>query len=181
MAEIMTPAAEKMTPAYVCLGSNLGDTRQNLAAACSGLAALPGVTLGAASPLYFTEPQNVLEQPYFSNQVVQCLCGPAWTAHGFLNALLQLEQTLGRVRNGAERFGPRVIDLDVLLFGQETCTTTELVLPHPRMHERAFVLVPLANIAPHVEISGHGTVQECLNRLSYSVDQHVIYQPARKC
>ncbi|WP_245576341.1 2-amino-4-hydroxy-6-hydroxymethyldihydropteridine diphosphokinase [Desulfovibrio cuneatus] len=173
--------AEKMTAAYVCLGSNLGNTRQNLEAACAGLAALPGVTLGAVSPLYFTEPQNVQEQPYFSNQVVQCLCGPAWNALGFLRVLLQLEQSLGRIRQGAERFGPRVIDLDLLLFGQETCITAELVLPHPRMHERAFVLVPLACIAPHLEISGHGTVQECLNRLSYSMDQHVIYQPARKC
>ncbi len=172
--------AEKLTAAYVCLGSNVGDTRQNLEAACAGLAALPGVTLGAASPLYFTEPQNVLEQPYFSNQVVQCLCGPAWSPFRFLQALLQLEQSLGRIRQGAERFGPRVIDLDVLLFGQEACATQALVLPHPRMHERAFVLVPLASIAPHLEISGHGTVQECLNRLSYSVDQHVIYQPARK-
>ena len=173
--------AEKMTTAYVCFGSNLGNTRQNLEAACTGLAALPGVTLGAASPLYFTEPQNVQEQPYFSNQVVQCLCGPAWTAPAFLRALLQLEQSLGRIRQGAERFGPRVIDLDLLLFGQEECATQELELPHPRMHERAFVLVPLACIATHVEISGHGTVQECLNRLSYNVDQHVIYQPARKC
>lgn len=173
--------AEKMTTAYVCLGSNLGNTRQNVEAACAGLAALPGVSLGVASPLYFTEPQNVQEQPYFSNQVVQCLCGPAWSPFSFLQALLQLERSLGRIREGAERFGPRVIDLDLLLFGQESCATEELVLPHPRMHERAFVLVPLACIAPQVEIFGQGTVQECLSRLSYSVDQHIIYQPARKC
>ncbi len=173
--------AEIMAAAYVCLGSNMGNTQQNVAAACACLAALPGVALGAASPLYYTEPQNVQEQPYFTNQVVQCFCAPAWNAHIFLQALLQLEQSLGRTREDGVRFGPRVIDLDLLLFGEETCATATLVLPHPRMHERAFVLVPLASIAPDLKIFGHGTAQECLSELSYSVDQHVIYQPARKC
>ena len=116
---------EKHT-AYVCMGSNMGEPETNLASAREALAALPGWKIEAASPVYLTEPQNVREQAWFANQVLKVSCALDMTAPDFLDMLLDVEKRLGRVRETSDpamRFGPRVIDLDRLLFDQERWDT----------------------------------------------------------
>jgi 2-amino-4-hydroxy-6-hydroxymethyldihydropteridine diphosphokinase len=162
--------------AYISLGSNLGGPKTMLARARQGLAELPGVAVGAASSLYRTEPQGFADQPFFLNQVLRLDCAGASTAEGLLDAMLELENALGRVREGTPRFGPRPIDLDLLLFGNQRMDTERLQLPHPRMLERAFVLVPLAEIAPDLILPQGGAVREALARLPYILDTDIIYQ-----
>jgi 2-amino-4-hydroxy-6-hydroxymethyldihydropteridine diphosphokinase len=140
------------------------------------LTALPDVLLLAASPVYRTEPQGKRDQPWFHNQVVHLACGPHWSAPALLDALLAVESALGRQRPGKKRFEPRCIDLDLLLFGTEQCKTTQLCLPHPRMFERAFVLVPLQDIAPDLVFPDGRSLRNCLGELSYRVQAGCIYQ-----
>ena len=108
--------------AYVCMGSNMGEPETNLARAREVLGALPGWKIEASSPVYFTEPQDMRDQPWFANQVLKVSCALDMTAPDFLDMLLDVEKRLGRVRETSDpamRFGPRVIDLDLLLFDQE--------------------------------------------------------------
>lgn len=134
-----------MTRAFVGIGSNLGDRVAHLQAAVDGLDATDGISVVAVSPVFETDPIGP-EQPDYLNAVVEI----ATTIDPF--ALLQrgraLEDEAGRVRG--ERWGPRTLDCDVLLYGEESIDTPELVVPHPRMWARGFVLVPLAAIAPEV-------------------------------
>jgi 2-amino-4-hydroxy-6-hydroxymethyldihydropteridine diphosphokinase len=173
----------------VGLGSNLGDGPATLAAARAALEALPGFAVAAASSIYLTEPQGFRPQPFFSNQVLQLACDGAMRAHSLLDALLAAELSLGRERkaispggssvgeDSALRFGPRTIDLDLLLFGNEVMTGERLTLPHPRMLERAFVLVPLAEIAPDLVLPQGGMrVRDALRRLRYRQCGQVLYQ-----
>ncbi len=165
--------------AYVCMGSNMGDAEGNLDRAREALASLPGWKLVAASPVYFTEPQNLREQPWFANQVVKISCGSDMTAAVFLDMLLDVETRLGRIRKAADpemRFGPRVIDLDLLLFDQDRVETPHLTLPHPRMLERAFVLVPLRDIEPNLLLSDGRTPGEALRSLAHAVEGNRIRQ-----
>lgn len=163
------PAA---VPAYVSLGSNLGDSAAHLAFAREALAALPGVELCAASPLYRTEPQGFLDQPFFLNQVLglRVTLGPL----DLLDALLAVENARGRRRD--IRFGPRTLDLDLLLFGNACMDNERLTLPHPRMLERAFVLAPLADIAADLVLPSGITVREALERTDFSLAGDIIYQ-----
>jgi 2-amino-4-hydroxy-6-hydroxymethyldihydropteridine diphosphokinase len=135
--------------------------------------------LDRASETYLTEPQGKRDQPWFANRVAAVLCDESVTAQGLLDILLGLEKGAGRIREGRqERFGPRVLDLDLLLFGDTRLESRRLTLPHPRMHERAFVLAPLAEIAgPELRIPGAGTVGEALAALDYRVEGRHIYQP----
>jgi 2-amino-4-hydroxy-6-hydroxymethyldihydropteridine diphosphokinase len=131
--------------AYVALGSNLGDRRDTLERALQALREQPGVVLGGVSSFRETEPVGGPPgQPPYLNAVaeVQTALPPL----DLLHRLLEIEQRLGRVR--AERWGPRTIDLDLLLYADVVCATPELTLPHPRLHERRFVLEPLAEVAP---------------------------------
>jgi 2-amino-4-hydroxy-6-hydroxymethyldihydropteridine diphosphokinase len=126
--------------AFVSLGSNLGERVTALRAACEALAGLPDTDVIGASPIYETEPQDLPDQPPFLNQVV-CLetgLGP----DALLAACQAIEAAAGRVRT--VRFGPRTLDVDILLIEGVVCDSTTLTLPHPRMWQRAFVLVPLA-------------------------------------
>ena len=173
---ITTPQVTPPITAYVGLGSNLGDGPALLAAAREALAALPGVSLSRASSLYLTEPQGVRDQPFFTNQALELACGPDMRAGALLEALMATEQTLGRVRQGAVRFGPRTVDLDLLLFGNEVMNSERLTLPHPRMLERAFVLVPLAEIAPDLMLPQGMSVAEALGLLRYRRQGNVICQ-----
>ncbi len=150
-----------MTLAYIALGSNLGDPRRQVLDAMDALAALPGSHLLQRSPLYRTPPWGVLEQPPFVNAVVALKTTRA--PHDLLDALLEIEQQAGRVR--ALRNGPRTLDLDLLHFEGVQCHDDRLTLPHPRMAERAFVLLPLADIAPALQVPGCGTVAELLARV----------------
>lgn len=163
--------------AYISLGSNLGDAEANLAAAVAALGRLPGVALGERSPMYFTEPQGRKEQPWFANQVLELRCPALLTPQALLRELLALEISLGRVRTpDSPRDCPRVIDLDLLLMGEVTLTSPDLILPHPRLAERAFVLVPLLDIAPGLRLPDGRLLEAVLNRLAYRVRGREIYQ-----
>jgi 2-amino-4-hydroxy-6-hydroxymethyldihydropteridine diphosphokinase len=163
--------------AYIGLGSNRGNATLHLREALLALRALPGVETAAASSVYLTEPQGKKEQPWFHNQVVRLDCGESVTAGGLLAGLLAAETRLGRTRDPADRFGPRTIDLDLLLFGQEIHTGGQgLFLPHPRMAERAFVLVPLREIAPGLILPTGQSVSELLLCLPHTVAGNRIFQ-----
>ncbi len=140
-----------MAEAFVALGSNLGDRAANLARA---LAALDGgpLELTAQSSVYETAPWGPVAQGPYLNQVVSGTTVLAPRA--LLAALFEIETHLGRDRRQEVRFGPRVIDLDVLLYGDLKIAEPDLEIPHPRLLERAFVLVPLAEIAPDRMVNG---------------------------
>ena len=167
--------------AYVCMGSNQGDSERNLAEARRRVDSLPGVRVDAASPVYLTEPQNWRDQPWFANQVLRVMCATNMTAPVFLDMLLKVETEMGRRRDfgsqePAARFGPRVIDLDLLLFDEERHEDAHLILPHPRMLERAFVLVPLRDIDPCLILPGGLTPGEVLRSLAHAVEGNCIRQ-----
>jgi 2-amino-4-hydroxy-6-hydroxymethyldihydropteridine diphosphokinase len=145
--------------AYVALGSNLGDREATIRAALAELDASPGVAVAAVSTLVETDPVGYLDQPRFVNAAVavETELGP----RELLDRLLAVERDLGRTREGP-RFGPRTIDLDLLLYGDLAVDEPGLVVPHPRLLERLFVLEPLAELAPSRKIPGNGTVSEAL-------------------
>ena len=133
-----------MTKAYVALGSNLGDSFEVLQSAIFAINKLPQTKTVRSSKVYITAPIGYDDQPDFFNAVIEVETG--LSANAFLGALLGIEGAFGRIRK--IKNGPRVLDLDLLLFGNVEMQTEELWLPHPRMMERAFVLVPLSDIAP---------------------------------
>ena len=148
-----------MNQAFIGLGSNLGDSRQHILDAIDALARLPGTRVLACSRLYSTPPWGVLEQPSFVNAAVSI--ETPLSPHDLLDALLMIERAAGRIRDG-ERWGPRTLDLDLLHVDGVTLHDEKLTLPHPRMAERAFVLLPLNDLAPELYLPGWGTVGEML-------------------
>lgn len=151
-----------MSLVHVALGSNLDRPRRQIAQAVEALAALPQTRLVARSHDYATPPWGLAEQPEFVNAVVAL--DTALDPHALLRALLAIERAQGRDRTGP-RWGPRTLDLDLLLHGDRVIDDGALVLPHPRIAERAFVLLPLADIAPDLVVPGHGTVAALLARV----------------
>ncbi|XID91828.1 2-amino-4-hydroxy-6-hydroxymethyldihydropteridine diphosphokinase [Paenibacillaceae bacterium WGS1546] len=131
-----------MQEAYVALGANLDDREASLREAVRRLGEDPDLAVGRVSAIYETAPFGYTEQPSFLNMVVELKTALAPVA--LLRRLLAIEQAMGRVRE--IRWGPRSIDLDLLLYGEESMASAELTLPHPRMGERAFVLVPLKDV-----------------------------------
>ena len=129
---------------YLSVGSNLGDRDENLRAAIGKLAEIGNVV--AVSSFYETEPVDVVVQPWFLNCVVKL--DTEKMPRQLISAILSLEQSMGRQRRRSK--GPRTIDIDVLLFGSSIIEVPSLTVPHPRLHERRFVLEPLAEIAPDV-------------------------------
>ncbi len=162
--------------AYISLGGNLGNEARVFAEALAAVAAMPGVRVETVSARYRTEPQDDADQPWFSNQVARLRCGKSVTPERLLSSLLALEQTLGRVRDAARRHGPRVIDIDLLLFGDAVRDSAFLTLPHPRMTLRAFVLVPLLELDPGLSLPGGKKLAALLEELPYSSDGTTIYQ-----
>jgi len=142
--------------AYLSLGSNIGNRESYLGDAIARLRALGRVA--AISSLYETEPVEFTDQPWFLNCVV--LLETNATPAQLLANLLAIEQEMGRVRN--QEKGPRTIDIDILLFGETTLDSPELTIPHPAMHQRRFVLEPLAEIAPEIQ---HPILKETMRRL----------------
>src|SRR5262249_5301770 len=138
-------ARRKMITAYIALGSNLGDRSDYLERALTVLRQSEGVQVTRVSPIYETRPVGGPPgQGAYLNAVAELRTER--TAHDLLDVLLAIEQRLGRVRQ--ERDGPRTIDLDLLLYGDLVHADEQLIVPHPRLHERLFVLQPLAQIAP---------------------------------
>lgn len=152
-----------MTRAYVALGSNLGDREATIRDAVAVLGAEPGIDLVAVSSLLDTEPVGVVDQPPFLNGVA--VVDTDLPAAELLATLLAVERRFGRLRQGVPRNGPRTLDLDLLLYGDAEIDEPGLTVPHPRLHERRFVLGPLAEVAPGLEVPGKGTVQTLLSRL----------------
>lgn len=147
-----------MNTTYIALGANLGNPAATVRAAFAALANLPETRVVRTSSLYRTAPVGITEQPEFVNAVAELATTLAPEA--LLEALLEVEQRFGRVR--AEKNGPRTLDLDVLLYDQRLVDLPHLTLPHPRLHLRAFVLYPLAEIAPGLRLPGRGSVDAWL-------------------
>jgi 2-amino-4-hydroxy-6-hydroxymethyldihydropteridine diphosphokinase len=148
--------------AFIGLGGNLGNVRQTLGAAIDRLAGHPGVALVGRSRLYRTPPWGPVAQPDFLNAVIAV--DTTLDPHALLDVLLDTERAFGRVRDG-ERWGPRTLDLDLLVHGDAVIHDERLDLPHPRIAERAFVLLPLADLDPGYVIRGRGTVANLLETL----------------
>jgi 2-amino-4-hydroxy-6-hydroxymethyldihydropteridine diphosphokinase len=148
--------------AYIGLGANLGDRRAALDAALAALGARPGVEVVAVSRVRETDPWGLVEQPPFLNAAaaLDTTLGP----RGLLDALLAVERDLGRTRDGP-RWGPRTIDLDLLLYGDEQIDEPGLTVPHPRLTERLFVLEPLNDLDPALIVPGAGDLDGLLARL----------------
>lgn len=157
-----------MTPtvsAYIGLGSNLGDSAAVLRAAVDALAALPHSRLRRASRLYRTAAWGRTDQPDFLNAVAWL--DTALPARELLAAMLGIEREAGRARraDGSDRWGPRTLDLDLLLYGEAVIAEAGLQVPHPHLHERGFALAPLVEIAPQASIPGVGPAREALARI----------------
>lgn len=144
------PSENVLSTAYLGLGGNLGDPAANMAAALRALDAHPHIAVEAVSSLYRTPPWGLTEQPDFINSAARVKT--RLSPRELLALCLDVERELKRERR--ERWGPRLIDIDVLIHGTASLEEDGLVLPHPRMHERAFVLVPLKEIAPDLAIKG---------------------------
>ena len=148
-----------MTKVYLGIGSNLQTPIQQVRQAILAIAALPHTQLMAQSRLYRSAPMGPQAQPDYINAVV-CV-DTILTAAELLQALHAIEQVHGRFRDGT-RWGPRTLDLDILLYGDESINQPQLVIPHPGLHERNFVLYPLSEIAPELVIPGRGALSELL-------------------
>jgi len=155
-----------LTPALIGIGANLGDPQTRIATAFEALAALPDTVLVRSSSVYRTAPVSTIEQPDFFNAaaLIQTTLAP----RALLGALLAIEQTQGRERSVPN--APRTLDLDLLIYGDQVIDEPGLTVPHPRMHERRFVLEPLVEITPYCIIPGRGAAREWLEQ---SLDQRV--------
>ncbi len=148
--------------AFIGLGANLGDPVAAIDEACAALKALPDTRFVARSGNYRTAPVGVSGQPDYINAVAQI--DTRLSPMALLVALMDIEAQRGRTRDFA--MAPRTLDLDLLLYGDQVIALPGLHVPHPRMHQRAFVLVPLAELAPSQEIPGIGRVDQLLNSVS---------------
>jgi 2-amino-4-hydroxy-6-hydroxymethyldihydropteridine diphosphokinase len=156
------PEGLPATEAFIGLGSNLASPDRQLASALESLAALPNTRLREVSSFYRTAPVGYAGQPDFVNAVVRI--ETALAPRALLDALLDIERRHGRVREMPN--GPRTLDLDLLIYGDRRHHEDGLTVPHPRMHERAFVMVPLAEIAPERDVAGRGTARELAESLA---------------
>jgi 2-amino-4-hydroxy-6-hydroxymethyldihydropteridine diphosphokinase len=149
-----------MARVFVGLGSNLGDPEGQIRWALRLLEAEDGIELVAVSTLRETDPVGYEDQPRFLNGAaeIETSLGPRL----LLERLLAIERRLGRARGEGPRFGPRTIDLDLLVYGDEVVDEPGLAVPHPRLHERRFALEPLVELDPALELPGRGSVQALL-------------------
>lgn len=152
-----------MTRAFIGLGSNQGDPHCRLDRALAALGELPRSALIRCSPRYWSAPVGDPGQPDFLNAVAEL--ETALEPLDLLNRMHRIEDRLGRVRDPERRWGPRTIDLDLLLYGHAVIRQAGLVVPHPRMARRAFVLKPLTDLAPSLEVPGLAKVSELLDEL----------------
>lgn len=160
----MTAGATRVVDAFVGLGSNLADPVKQVEDAFSALEDLPATELAARSPLYRSEPIGPPGQPDYVNAVAQLQTG--LSAEALLAGLQTIELRQGRER--AERWGPRTLDLDLLVFGDAVIATPSLTVPHPHLAARAFVLLPLFDVAPGLTVPGLGDVAALLRAVDVS-------------
>lgn len=152
-----------MTRAFVGLGSNLGDREATILRALGRLQEEPELLVVRVSSLRETDPVGYVDQPQFLNGVVEL--ETELPARDLLTRLLAIERDLGRTRGEGPPLGPRTIDLDLLLYGEDTVAEAGLQVPHPRLHERRFVLEPLAELDASLAVPGRGQVQTLLSEL----------------
>jgi 2-amino-4-hydroxy-6-hydroxymethyldihydropteridine diphosphokinase len=152
-----------MARAYVALGSNLGDREKTIRGAIAELAASPSVEVVAVSSLVETEPVGYLDQPRFLNGAAALETG--LPPRKLLDLLLAVERLFGRVREGVAAQGPRTLDLDLLLYEDLEIDEEGLQIPHPRLHERSFVLGPLVELDPAIQVPQKGQVDALLAKL----------------
>ena len=173
MRAVQKPKARSLSPvtrhsslvtAFVALGSNLGDPAQQIRSALRALAALPGTRLVRQSSFYRNPPEGGADQPEYINAVAQIETGAA--PRELLDRLLEIERAHGRVRDHPN--ASRTLDLDIALYGERVVREAGLTIPHPRMLERAFVLVPLAEIAPDAIVPGQGRAADLAAKLDSS-------------
>ena len=157
-----------LVPVYVALGSNLENPEAQVRAAVEALAMLPDTRLARVSSLYRSAAVGFTDQPDFVNAVA-CI-ETALAPRALLDALLAIERRHGRVRDFQN--APRTLDLDIVMYSDATVDEPGLTIPHPRMHERAFVLVPLAEIAPDTIVRGRGRAKDLLSRIDTSGITH---------
>lgn len=160
--------ARKFVDAFVGLGSNMDDPVSKVRAGMAALETMPETELKRCSSLYRSAPIGVENQPDFVNAVCRLSTGLSSTA--LLDRLLAIEAAHGRRRPPGLSGGPRPLDLDLLLYDEQVCESPRLTLPHPRLHKRAFVLLPMVEIAPEVVVPGKGRVGDLAARC---VDQRV--------
>ena len=157
-----------LTCAYIALGANLGNPVAQIQDGIEELAMLPDTRLAAFSSFYKSAPAGYADQPEFVNAVARI--ETALEPHALLAELLKIERRHGRTREFAN--APRTLDLDILLYGERAMEEPGLTIPHPRMHERAFVLVPLAEIDPDADVPGRGRARELVRH----VDENSVTQ-----
>jgi len=146
---------------YVGLGSNLEDPVAQILEAVEELEMIPDSILVSRSSLYRGKPMGIADQPDYVNAVVAM--DTLLSAENFLQELTRIEDLQGRVRDG-EKWGPRIIDLDLLMYGKQKINTPDLTVPHPGMHERDFVIIPLSELAGDVNIPGQGRLTALINK-----------------
>ena len=164
----MNRAGTPAVAAYIALGSNIGDRRGCIDGAIASLRRVPGVKVEAVSSLVETDPGGEIAQPMFLNAV--CRVATTLTPRELLTDMLRIERSFGRRRDRASRWGPRTLDLDLILYADMVIAEDDLIVPHPRLYERAFVLKPLCEIGPDVLVPGtkgqaSATVSVLLERL----------------
>jgi 2-amino-4-hydroxy-6-hydroxymethyldihydropteridine diphosphokinase len=161
---------------FVGLGANLGDAQAAVRSGIDALSKLRATRLLHASSLYRTPAWGVTAQPDFVNAVV--MLATSLAPSGLLDELLAIERRAGRDRAQGQRWGPRTLDLDLLLYGDRTIDEPGLRVPHPHLHERAFALVPLLEIAPDVTIPGIGSGRDALAVMETAGMQALTYAPS---
>lgn len=155
--------------AYIGLGSNMGDRLQNLAQAVKCMEK-KGIEIECLSSVYETEPQGIPDQPWFLNMVARI--NTSLHVRDLLNLLRAIEDQMGRQRH--KRWGPRLIDLDILLFGKEVVKERDLEVPHPRLSERAFVLIPMLEIDEDVRLPDGKLLRNCLPEPAEKQNVHFV-------
>ena len=146
---------------YVGLGSNLEDPVAQVLEAVEELEMIPDSILVSRSSLYRGKPMGIADQPDYVNAVVAM--DTLLSAENFLQELTRIEDLQGRARDG-EKWGPRIIDLDLLMYGKQKINTPDLIVPHPGMHERDFVIIPLSELAGDVNVPGQGRLTALINK-----------------
>ena len=149
-----------METAFIGLGSNLDNPVEQVCQAIEDLSRWPDIELVNTSSLYLSPPMGPQDQPDYINAVAEI--ATSLSAHALLAQLLVIEQQHGRIRTG-ERWTARALDLDLLIYGQKIINEVELVIPHPGLYERAFVLYPLHEIAPDLAVPGYGQVSQLMD------------------